>query len=161
MAYLQQNMNLFNPLAIIGAIDLIPSPDVVGAQIDPASTAQYVQAGSPVKLKTGTSGAILVDAQTGPTDAAVFGVIPYNERKNLYAAGDIITVARGGTYMYMRSSAAITRGARVSITAATVSSDPLVTTDATSGHFTVGIAVDEASAADQLIRVQISPLTNP
>ena len=160
MSFLTQNMNQRGMTPILGAVDLIPSPDTVTAQIDPASTFAYFQVTSAVKLKTGSSGAIFVDAQTGPTDAAVWGVIPLNAQKNKYAAGAIIEVLRSG-YIYLRTSAAVVRGTRVAMTAATATSDPVVQTDATSGHFTLGIAIDEASAADQLIRVQISPLTNP
>jgi hypothetical protein len=160
MAFTTQNMNQFTQAPMLGAVDLIPSPNVVSAQILPSSTATAIQQGSAVKLLAGVSGAILVDVQTGPTDAAVFGVIPYNDRKNLYVKGDIITVVTSG-YMYMLSSAAISRGAVVSITAATASADPLVTTDATSGHFAVGTAIDQASAAGQLIRVQIQPSKIP
>lgn len=161
MAFLKQNMNQFNQLPILGAVDLIPSPNVVSAQILPSSTAVYIQNGSAVKYAVGASGAILVDIQTGPTDATVLGVIPYNERKNLYKPGDFIEVAQSGTYVYMLSSAAILRGAKVSITAATASADPTVATDATSGHFIAGIAIDQAAGAGELIRVRIDPSTNP
>lgn len=160
MAFKTQNMNQFTQQPILGGVDLIPSPDVISAQILPSSGLTACQNGSAVKLVTGTSGAVLVDVQTGPTDEAVFGVIPYNERKNLYKAGDFIEVVRSG-YVYMLSSAAITRGARVAITAATTTADPTVATDATSGHFTAGICVDEATASGQLVRISIQPLTNP
>lgn len=160
MAFLLQNPNQFAQSPILGAVDLIPSPDVVTAQVLPTSALTSLQVGDPVKLVTGTSGAILVDKQTGPTDAIVLGVIPYNEKKNLYVKGDLIEVVIAGV-VYMRSSAAITRGARVAITSSTTTTDPLVTTDATSGHFTTGVALDEATAANQLIRVRVQPLTNP
>lgn len=161
MAFKQQNMNQFGPTPMLGALDLIPTPDVVTAQILPASALTSMQQGDAVKLVAGASGAILVDKQTGPTDAVVFGVVPYNTRKNLYKAGDLVEVARRGSYMYMQASAAIARGARVAITASTTTTDPLVTTDATSGHFTVGTAIDVASALGDLIRIAIDPLTNP
>ncbi len=164
MSFLKQNMNQFTQSPMLGAVDLIPSPDVVTGQITPSSTATAIQQGSAVKLvgsAAGTSsGAILVDVQTGPTDAAVFGVIAYNERKNLYVKGDIVEVVRSG-YMYMLTSAAVVRGTRVAITAATTTADPTVAGDATSGHFTTGIAVDEATASGQLIRVSVQPLVNP
>lgn len=161
MAFLLQNMNQSGMLPILGAVDMIPTPDIITAQINPASTFAFFQQTSAVKLIAGTSGAILVDAQTGPTDAALLGVIPYNPQKNKYKAGDLIEVAQSGSYIYCRSSAAIARGARVSMTAATSTSDPVVTTDATSGHFTLGICQDTATAADQLVRIKVSPLTNP
>jgi hypothetical protein len=160
MAYANQQMNVFTQAPMLGALDQIPSPDVVSAQIYSSSTYAYFQQGQPVKLVTGVSGAILVDAQTGPTDAAIYGVIPYNERKNVYKAGDYIEVAGNGSYMYMYSGGAVNRGDSVSITAATSSADPVVNTDTTSGHYCVGYAVDTASAAGQLIRVQIKPFVH-
>ena len=160
MAFLTQAMNAFTQAAMLGAVDMIPTPDVVSGQITPASTFAYFQQGQPVKLVTGTSGAILVDAQTGPTDATVFGVIPYSERKNTYAAGDYCEIACAGSYMYMLSGGAIARGDTVSITAATSTTDPVVATDTTTGHFITGIAVDVASGSGQLIRVRIAPQTH-
>lgn len=160
MAFQLQNQNQFTQAPILGAVDLIPTTDVVTAQVLPTSALTSLQVGDPVKLVTGSSGAILVDKQTGPTDAIVFGVIPYNEKKNLYVKGDLIEVVIAGV-MYMRTSAAVVRGTRVAITSSTTTTDPLVATDATTGHFTTGIALDEASAANQLIRVRILPATNP
>lgn len=161
MAFLLQNPNQFAQSPILGAVDLIPTPNVVTAQILPTSALTSLQVGDAVKLVTGTSGAILVDKQTGPTDATVFGVIPYNEKKNIYVKGDLVEVALQGSVVYMRSSAAVVRGTKVAITASTTTTDPLVTTDVTAAHFVTGIALDEASAANQLIRVRIEPSTNP
>lgn len=160
MAFQLQNQNQFTQAPILGAVDLIPTTDVVTAQVLPTSALTSLQVGDPVKLVTGSSGAILVDKQTGPTDAIVFGVIPYNEKKNLYVKGDLIEVVIAGV-MYMRTSAAVVRGTRVAITSSTTTTDPLVATDVTAAHFTTGIALDEASAANQLIRVRILPATNP
>ena len=161
MAFLTQNMNQFKQEPVLGLVDEIPTPDVVSAQILPASVATAIQVGSLVKLVTGTSGAILVDVVTGPTDGPVFGVIAYNERKNIYAAGDLVEIVTGGGYVYMKSSAAITRGTSVAGTAATTTADPTVATDTTSGHYVCGVAVDEATAANQLIRVKMSPSKIP
>jgi hypothetical protein len=160
MAYTTQPMNSLTQAAILGALDQIPTPDVVSVQILPTSSITTLQVGSPVKLVAGTSGAILVDGQTGPTDATIFGVIPYNERKNLYKAGDYTEVACSGSYMYMLSGGAIARGDSVAITAATSSADPLVNTDTTSGHFCVGYAVDAAAGAGVLVRIRIAPFTH-
>lgn len=154
MAFLKQNMNQFVGAPILGQVDLIPSPDTISAQFNPASTETHLQVTSLVKMITGASGAILVDVQTGPADVLPFGVIPVSERGNTYKAGDIITVLRSG-YIYMRTSAAVVRGTNVSTTAATASSDPVVATDVTSGHAITGVAVDEASAADLLIRINL------
>jgi hypothetical protein len=160
MAFLSQSMNTFGQSPILGQVDMVPTPDVVSAQILSTSSATSIQVGDPVKLVAGTSGAILVDKQTGPTDATVFGIIPYNERKNLYSPGDFIEVACGGTYVYLLSSGAIARGDTVSTTSSTTTADPTVATDTTSGHFITGTAVDVASGSGILIRVKIAPSTH-
>ncbi len=160
MAFIKQPMNVLTGAQILGAVDMIPTPDVISAQIISTSSAPSIQVGDVVKLITGTSGSVLVDICTGPTDGPVLGVIPYNERKNIYAANDLIEVACGASYVYLLSSAAIVRGAKVSTTASTTTADPTVATDATSAHYITGIAVDEASAAGQLIRVKIQPSQN-
>lgn len=163
MSFKTQNMNQFAQAPMLGAVDLIPTPNTVSAQILPTSEATAIQQGSAVKLvptSTTASGAILVDVQTGATDAMIFGVIPYNERKNLYSAGDFIEAVRSG-YMYMLTSAAVRRGYPVAIAAATGSADPTVSEDTTSGHYVAGIAIDEATASGQLIRISIAPAVNP
>lgn len=163
MSFKTQNMNQFAQAPMLGALDLIPTPDVIAGQILPSSGATAIQQGTALKLvptsSTG-SGAVLVDVQTGPTDAAVFGVIPYNERQNLYSAGDFTEIARSG-YMYMLSSAAVRRGYTVAIAAASASVDPTVSEDTTSGHYVAGIAIDEATASGQLIRISIQPSRIP
>lgn len=161
MAFLGQQMNSFTQAPILGQVDLVPSPNVITAQIISSSTAPAIQVGDAVKLVTGTSATILVDICTGPTDGPVLGVIPYNERKNLYSAGDLIEVAQVNTYVYLKASAAVARGAKVTTTASTTANDPLVTTvSVPSTQYVTGIAVDVATAANQLIRVQIAPSFN-
>jgi hypothetical protein len=161
MAFLGQTMNQFTQAPILGQVDLVPSPNVITAQIISTSSATHIQVGDAVKLVAGTSSTILVDICSGPTDGPVLGVIPYNERINLYSPGDLIEVAQVNTYVYLKSSAAIARGAKVTTTASTSSADPLVTTvSVPSTQYVTGIAVDTATAANQLLRIQISPSFN-
>ena len=160
MAFLTQAMNQLTGAPILGLVDMLPNPDIVSAQILSTSSATSIQVGDAVKLVTGTSGSILVDKCTGPTDGPVYGIIAYNERKNIYAPNDLIEVACGASFIYLLSSAAITRGTKVSTTASTTTSDPTVATDATSGHYITGIAQDEATASGQLIRIKITPSQN-
>lgn len=161
MAFLGQQMNSFTQAPILGQVDLVPSPNVITAQIISTSSAPSIQQGDAVKLVTGTSATILVDICSGPTDGPVLGVIPYNERKNLYSAGDLIEVAQVNTYVYLKASTSVARGAKVTTTASTTSADPLVTTvSVPSTQYVTGIAVDVATAANQLIRVQIAPSFN-
>lgn len=161
MAFATQLMNVLTPGPMLGLVDEIPNPDVISAQILTTSVATSIQMGDAVKLVTGTSGAIVVDKQTGPTDALPFGVIPFNNRKNTYSAGDFTEVACGGSYVWMLTSAAVVRGTNVAITASTTTADPTVATNTTTANFIIGVAVDEASGSGQLIRVKVSPAKNP
>jgi len=161
MAFITQAMNQFTQAAILGLVDMIPTPSVVSAQINPGTSATTIQVGDAVKLIDGASGAILVDKCSGPTDGPVYGVIPYNARKNTYVANDIVEVACLDSYVYLRSSAAIARGAKVTTTASTTTTDPLVTTvSVPASQYVTGVAIDKATAADQLIRVRIYPSLN-
>jgi hypothetical protein len=156
MAFLTQAMNQFTQAPILGLVDLIPSPNVIGAQIVSTSTAS-IQNGSAVKLVDGTGALPLVDAVTGPTDGPVYGVIPYTARKNLYVANDIVQVCLTTSFMYLKSSAAIVRGAVVSTVAATTTADPTVATAVTSTDYVLGVCIDKATAANQLVRINIKP----
>jgi len=161
MPFLGQAMNQFTQAPILGQVDVVPTPNVITAQINPSSSATTIQVGDVVKLIAGTSSTILVDVCSGPTDGPVLGVIPYNERKNIYSAGDIVEVAQVNSYVYLKSSAAVARGAKVTTTASTTTADPLVTTvSVPSTQYVTGVSVDTATGANQLIRVQISPSFN-
>jgi hypothetical protein len=161
MAFITQAMNQFTQLPILGLVSMIPSPSVVSAQITSSSSATSIQVGDAVKLVDGTSGSILVDKCSGPTDGPVYGVIPYNARKNTYVANDLIEVACVDTYVYLRTSAAVARGAKVTMTASTTTTDSLVTTvSVPSTQYVTGVAIDKAAAANDLIRIRILPSFN-
>lgn len=162
MAQVTLNQNQFIESQILGQVSMIQNPNVIPVRLNPSSTA-VVQAGSVVKLIASTSKGpeIVVDATTGPLDGPVFGVVLYNPRKNIYAAGDVMEVGADDTYVYLEASAVILRGAKVTCTAATVGNDPTVATvTVPATQYVVGIAMDPATAANQLIRVKITPSLN-
>lgn len=161
MAFLTQAMNQFTQAPILGAVDLIPTPEVLACQIYASSTAA-IQNGTVVKqIAVSSAGLPVVDAVTGPTDGPVFGVIPYTDRKNLYVAGDVVQVVKSAGYVFLKSSAAINAGDKVTATAATTSADPTVATVSTpTTQYVTGTALDTCAAANALIRIRIAPSLN-
>lgn len=147
---------------MLGQVSFVPNPSILSARIR-EGTSVVIQAGSVVNLYSGglASGEVLIDGSTGPTNGPVWGVVIYNPRKNLHVAGTTVEVATEGSVVWLESSAAIARGAKVSSSAATAGNDPLVTTNVTSTQHIIGYALDEATAANQLIRIMIKPSVNP
>ena len=156
MAYIHtQNQNQLTPSVVLGQASMIVNPTVISARLNPASTA-YFQAGTAVKYVTGADGDILVDAVSGATDGPVCGVILYNPRLSKPTKGQMVEIAQGGSYIWLEASAAINRGANVSSAPGVAgTTDPQVTTDTTSTHYITGVAVDQAAAEGDLIRVQL------
>lgn len=104
---------------------------------------------------------IVVDVTSGPSDGPVYGVIAYNVRQNTYKASDRVEVASTSNIIYLKSSAAINRGNRVSVTNPTTSTnDATVASDATAGDYTIGYALTQVSGANQLIKVKIDVGSN-
>lgn len=151
---LTQNQNQFAQTPVLGQVDMLVNPSIISVKIDPDSVATKLQVGQGFKLVDVAGPEIIVD-QVDDEEDVVFGVAIYNPRKQLYAAGDTIEVAIGGSVVYLETSAAVARGAKVEL-------DPSGPTVATLTDFPddcqVGIALDKASASGQLIRVLIQPL---
>jgi hypothetical protein len=157
MSNLSLNQNQFNQTAVIGQVAFQPNVDTETCQINPSTSAAVIVAGCAVKLVSVTGPQLIVDATTSASDGPVYGVIAYNMRKNSYVGGDQVEVACDGNVVFLKSSAAITRGTRVSVTNPTISTnDPTVATDTTALDYTLGVAVGYATAAGQIVRVKIS-----
>jgi len=152
-----QNQNQFSQTPVLGQVSFEVNPNIKAVKISPDSVSTKLQAGQAVRLIAGVSSEVLVDVPTSDTAGPVYGVIIYNPKKNLYSPGDTVEIACAGSVLYLESSAAINRGAKVSTTYA----GPTVVTNATSGKQITGIALDQSSDAGQLIRVEVTPSTNP
>lgn len=151
-----QNQNQFAQTPLLGQVDLISGPNnIFSARIDPASTATQaqLQAGCAMRIVDIQGNEIIVD--TCAITALADGVIIYNPRKNQYAAGDVLELAGEGSVVYMETSAAIARGARVQAASAT----SLIATRA-STNYSIGKCLDKPTAANVLARVRISPATD-
>lgn len=158
MSNLVQNQNQTFQTPMLGMVTMDPQPDTVPAQIYGSSTAIIV-AGVAVKLVTTQAGPnIIVDATTSASDGPIFGVIPYNARKNSYAAFDSVEVVGRGGILMLKTSAAVQRGRAVSCTNPLVATnDPTVASDFTVNNYILGTSLGYAAAANALIKVQVQP----
>ena len=147
-----QNPNQFGLTPVLGQPDLKVQPNAYFATINPDSVFTDFQVGTVVKLSPGASPAILVDsAANGETPE---GVIVYNAKKNTYVAGDTVQVYAVGSVLYLQASEAIPRGSQVGFD--NNGGTPYITVKG-GGEAVIGIALDQAAAADDLIRVRIQP----
>lgn len=160
MSKLSLNPNQFAQTALIG-MAAEQTIDTVTCQINPNTTAAYICAGSAVKLVANSGPEKVVDVTTDDTDGPVYGIIAYNPRINTYAASDRCEVHTELNVVYMKSSAAIDRGVRVSVTNPTASTDdPTVAGDSTALHYTLGVAETQVSGSGQLIKIRVRPAQN-
>ena len=144
----QQNMNQFTQTAIKGRLSHNPAPNVISCQITTASSNTFY-GGTAVKLIAGTANTILIE-KSAATEA-IFGFVIFNPKKpSGNTAGQTVEVALPGSIMEMESSAAINRGQLV---------EQVATGDKVAAYAgvntTVGVALDTATAANQLVRVLI------
>jgi Uncharacterized conserved protein (DUF2190) len=147
-----QNPNQFTQTAILGMPDLRQQPNSFFVTIDPDSEFTDFQVGSVLKLVSGAGPSILVDIATATEEA--IGVIPYNLKKNTFAAGDTVQIFGELSVLYLQTSAAVNRGAKVEFL--NTGGSPTVAT--VSGSNTVlGVALDQADDTGGIIRVQIKP----
>ena len=147
-----QNMNQTTQTPIKGRVSLIPNPATISAQIQSASTATLYPA-SAVVLFAGTANMILVDKATPAQN--IFGFVVWNPKKpNGWGASQKVEIALPGSVMYMESYAAFVRGSV--LYQITTGDDPdQVTSSSAGGATPIGLSLDQATGADQLVRVYI------
>lgn len=154
-----QNLNQFNQTPVVGDVDLQSNPNpalftcrfedvsaTAGTTLVPGEGVILADLGANDPLV----GPPIVDERAANTDA-IFGVNIYKTEKNSAVDGDIVQIAGSGAVVYMNAGAAINRGADVEFVLATPGN---VITQSTGT--TLGVALDKATAADQIIRVLVS-----
>jgi len=146
-----QNQNQFAQTSVLGKVDETVNPNIKSVRINPASVSTVLQVGQAFKLIAGAANEILVDV-AAITEKS-YGVLIYNLKKNVYAAGDVIGIGCRDTVISLEASAAISRGARVQLD----STGPTISTLTAGTNASIGVALDQASGAGQLIRVEIDP----
>ena len=139
------NVNQFAQAAIKGQLAKdISKSGIVAGIVDGAA-----YPGQVVKLGTGAYNKPVPVFTPASTSEEGFGVIIYNVRMSTLAANDQVEIAFcGGPVIWMESAAAITAGVTVEYANATN-----ITVQTYSSGKKIGIALDGASAAGQLVRV--------
>jgi hypothetical protein len=152
------NPNQFAQSALPGSLDLQsnPNPEVVTCRLNPSSTyTTGIPGAVPLKLVdlggSDTDGVPIVDVADALTDQS-FGVSVLSTKVGLTLPGDTVQVAANGAIVRMVSTAAINRGLQV-ITNATVGGK--VQTIVGKTGKVLGLTLDKATAADQVIRIKI------
>ena len=147
---LNQTMNQFNELPVLGQVDLGGfSSNVISARVDNAQATPLV-AGQPVKLATTAGGVPSVVALSANSDAT-FGYVVYNVKDINYPANSKLEIAIEGTVEWLNSGGSITRGGAVE----NVYTTPGNVIASGGTNPAIGIAIDGATAANQLTRVYI------
>lgn len=144
-----QNVNQFAQAPILGQLDLETQGTVVTVRVSPNQATALV-AGQPFKVENSAGGVPSVLALAGAGDP-VHGFITRNLKDQTFPTNARAEGAMDGSIMYMNSAGAITRFGAVEVVQAVPGNV------AASGGVNpvVGIAFDQATAANQLIRVLI------
>jgi hypothetical protein len=147
-----QYQNQFAQTPLLGQPDLSYSFNTKSVMIDPESVSTRLQVGQALKLVAGATPMILAD-ECGSTTQP-YGVIHSVNKKNVYTKGQVVEIACKGNVIYLEAAAAILRNAVVENVPA-ASGGPKVQTKASGAR--LGIALDQASGAGELIRIEIDP----
>lgn len=145
-----QNSNQFNQSAVKAMLTPGFDLDTFNCRVKTAESAALVP-GQKVKLVDVAGGLFIVTA-AAETDVG-FGFIPYNTKKDSYAAEEEVKVASDGSIMLMEAGAAIVPQAKVE--------------SAPTGHKVItsaginaveGICLDKAAADGDLVRVWVKSM---
>ena len=158
MAQVVQNLNQFNQTALVGQPDWTANQNIVSVKIYASSSGGAgLVAGIPIKYVDTAGDMPVVDICSGVTDTPI-GVLIHRMKGDLFAAGQIVEAALGGSTIFMQTSAAIARGARVQCDPTTSSTYPTVATLTSLGtNASLGINIDKPAATGALTRIYIEP----
>ena len=150
------NSNQFKQGPILGQIDLSSSgiSSAKTYRTYAESSTLIFSPGTGVKLVDGATGDVngvpVVDEIAASTEESTGGIIMWTPKKGEFDPGDTVQCAQDGDVIRLLSSAAIARGVFVSLDSANQGKILPLSTNAQ-----IGITIDRATAADQLIRVKI------
>ena len=149
--------NQFDQMPVLGTLDLSTGSNegVVSCRFYDATADAFIVAGTGVTLvdlaASDRSGAPIVGKRTADGDA-IFGVRMYSTRIGDTGVDDMVEIAGQGCVVYLNSNAAIPRGSSVALVLAT----PGNVAVATANQTVLGVALDHAQGANELIRIKIT-----
>lgn len=140
-----------------GGLALLPNqPLLQGCQVSSAQTETPLVAGDIVAIDgTNAKQGIITVKKAAVTDTPL-GIVLTDPIKTSFAALDRVSVIPVNCYCYKTANANITAGAKLQFTA-----DGKVAATSTAQNGYIGIALTNATAADQLIIVQVQPGMEP
>lgn len=140
-----------------GGLALLPNqPLLQGCQVSSAQTETPLVAGDIVAIDgTNAKQGIITVKKAAVTDTPL-GIVLTDSIKTSFAALDRVSVIPVNSYCYKTANANITAGAKLQFTA-----DGKVAATSTAQNGYIGIALTNATAADQLIIVQVQPGMEP
>ena len=150
------NQNQFSKEKVLGQLDLSAAgiSRAFTMRIDPDSASEDIIAGTGVALKDGGAndpgGVPLVDVVGADTTLATGGIIIWTPKQGTFDAGDLVQCAQVGDVMVMNAVGALARGVSVALDASAPG-----TIQALGSNAKIGVLLDKATAADQLVRVRI------
>lgn len=145
------NQNQFQQTPVLGQLDQGMNTETLEVQVDSAFVGVLLP-GQSVKIVDSAGGVPKVVAAVADADT-IFGFVNYNVKDRQYKAGDRMEISgHYGNCIYLVSTAAVARGAKLKGVVATVGG----VAEATAGALIVGWAYDKATASGQLIRVMVN-----
>lgn len=148
-----QLQNQFQQSAEKGLLDLKMGLGTLSCQVDSTQATALVP-GQAVKLVDSLGGVPKVIAVAADTDK-IFGFVAFTFKDKTFPALSAVEISVEGNIMYLQSSAAVARGAKLMYV---VAGKKVAT--ATNGKSCVGFSLDKASVADQLIKVWLQPFSS-
>ena len=150
MADIRKELNSFTQSVVAGQIAMSTGEGSESLTVQMKSTysGTALAAGSPVKYADVAGYPPQVDVAVPGNADVMCGIILYTPRANSFEANDIFQITTKGSIIYLPASAALARGSQVGLTAD-------YKLKAANNLNYIGILLDKATAADQLVRVQI------
>lgn len=146
-----QNQNQFSQTPEKGELAFRKSDDTVGAMVAKTVVGDVLP-GQAMKI-VGTSKGVFQLEPTNDPEEKIFGYVVRDFKDAKYKAGDLLSVTKPFAYatLYMQSAGAILAGAETMLAA----NQKVATLVTGANNIASGLALDNATAADQIIRVMV------